>query len=818
MANLTWRDVANPDISGAVQGYTAFSRLLGDSLDGLKSGVSAFDQVKSDAMNKQFSLALGQLPNAEALAQAAASGSIGGIDFRDPVAMRRLSQANLSAVGTDAIQSRAAKDIQFAATQRTGAEQTAAAAQQAALDAQDGVIGELTALSFAPPTPERNARMTELRSKINYSGLGATKAHSLAAQSPADANTAVGYANSALGYTDTKLNFDNKVRDQKIDEIAYNIAARIGPTLAGPEFVDRAFNDDPEVSKLDGRTQAAVRDRLRSMYGGASAPGAIAAAAGAVGPGTAGSFGGGGAPGSATGDFDSVVFAKGQYGLPPRPLPEMTIAEVSNWSHTLGKNTAAAGIGVSNGKVVGTSAVGPFQIQGRSTLIDYAKKMGLDPNTTRFDLATQDKIARRIFEDSKGGDLKKVWASLPNSTPGAYANKSWEEVRDIITAGEAGATYSLAISGRLADTASQNQISQTNANSFGVDWQKATGDLRDKTVIADELTAYFADKKVSRGDLLDYIGKIQARGAKIKPGLEISASEAAAIIRNSTKSENIFERILPGEALGKDTKLDWRVVDGHLRDVANGNVQKTVVTNSTVAESSAISNAALQSMMAAKARLQDMQTRARNNPRMDPKYVAQAEQEYNYAQSQYAAAVAGQRGGTPGQFNAQPAARAPSPEAAITAAARPAPVAAPVAAGQATSGPAGSLVRRADGQVYWQPNKGGAPAAPAAPVRTPAQTNYLAQQADQYAENKKFLAEWARRPKGQDAPGWMTIKAANAKAFVKNYEEIQNGGKKAASAPARIAAAAAAAPAPVAVAVQSRVPDGGILTLKDFAR
>lgn len=645
MANLTWRDVANPDISGAVQGYTAFSKLLGDSLDGLKSGVSAFDQVKSDAMNKQFSLALGQLPNAEALAQAAASGSIGGIDFRDPAAIRRLSQANLSAVGTDAIQSRAAKDIQFAATQRGDTEQKA-------LDAQAPLIGELTALSYAPETPERNARIAELKSQINYSGLGANKAHALAAQSPSDANT-------ALGYADTRLSLDNRVRDQKIEDIAYNIAARLKPTLPGVEYLDQALTNDPEIAKLDGRTQAAVRARLGSMFGGTSGSGgpagAIAAAA-LGGPPT-----GLGTPMSIGAPQQEVATA-----LKAGGLSDAVVAGFLGNFHIEGGYSGATGDGGTAG------GIAQWRLERRD---NFVKQFGKDPS--QASAGEQAKFVLWELQNPEAAGMTKEQAAQ------IRAAKTPEEAADLIdryyerSDGKArSARVSAAqrasdlIAGRLAQTGTANQNSQMHAYSFATDWAEAANDQSNLTEVADKLVEEFPGKESDRGKMLGYVRDIQARGRKV--GVKISPAEAAAILRNSTTSENIAERLWFGEALGNGTKLDKRLIESNIDQVRTRSVEKVIVGTQTLQDASQKSSGALAQRQAAEARVTQLQTQMRTNPQIDPRYLEQAKAELAMADQLYRGYVNDQRSLAPPELGGPVQ---PTPAEALTAAAKPKPVA-----------------------------------------------------------------------------------------------------------------------------------------------
>jgi peptidoglycan hydrolase-like protein with peptidoglycan-binding domain len=123
-------------------------------------------------------------------------------------------------------------------------------------------------------------------------------------------------------------------------------------------------------------------------------------------------------------DFLARYESRGNYnvilGGKTAPLTKMTIAQVYQLQRDM----------LNSGKE--SSAVGRYQYVG-GTLREMVQALRLDPNTTLFDEATQDKIAiadmrRRCGLDAwlsgKMSDedflnkLSKVWASIPNTTTG----------------------------------------------------------------------------------------------------------------------------------------------------------------------------------------------------------------------------------------------------------------------------------------------------------------------------------------------------------------------------------------------------------------
>jgi len=136
-----------------------------------------------------------------------------------------------------------------------------------------------------------------------------------------------------------------------------------------------------------------------------------------------------------------AVLGYGEYGRPDKPIPDMTIGEVLDFGrNTLIPRSKAAGVGRDQRGVLGSSASGAFQFTGETLRRLAPKVLGDDWQQRTFEPAVQDQLARALFEETKGGNLKKIWASLDDSSPGAYANTPWSKMRGIIMRGESGGT------------------------------------------------------------------------------------------------------------------------------------------------------------------------------------------------------------------------------------------------------------------------------------------------------------------------------------------------------------------------------------------
>jgi hypothetical protein len=140
--------------------------------------------------------------------------------------------------------------------------------------------------------------------------------------------------------------------------------------------------------------------------------------------------------GAGQGNTADVVYGFGKFGSPAKPLSQSTIGEVQDFQrNTLIPNTRGK---VGAGPDKGTGAVGTYQLV-YGTLKEYAPKvLGANWRDKPFTADVQEQIAKAIYDDVKGGDLKKTWAGLPSNRPGQYANVPWEQVRDKIIQVESG--------------------------------------------------------------------------------------------------------------------------------------------------------------------------------------------------------------------------------------------------------------------------------------------------------------------------------------------------------------------------------------------
>jgi hypothetical protein len=140
-----------------------------------------------------------------------------------------------------------------------------------------------------------------------------------------------------------------------------------------------------------------------------------------------------GAPGQ--GNTADVVYGFGKYGSPDKPLSTMRMGDVQNFQKELINKTRGK---VGAGPNKGTGAVGTYQFT-YETLQDMAPKVfGANWRDKPFTADAQEKLAKALYEERKGGNLKDTWAGLPSNRPGQYTNVPWEQVRDKIIKVESG--------------------------------------------------------------------------------------------------------------------------------------------------------------------------------------------------------------------------------------------------------------------------------------------------------------------------------------------------------------------------------------------
>lgn len=243
-----------------------------------------------------------------------------------------------------------------------------------------------------------------------------------------------------------------------------------------------------------------------------------------------------GAPGR--GNTADVVYGFGKFGSPNKPLSTMPIGEVQKFQRdTLIPNTRGK-IGAGSDK--GTGAVGTYQFT-YGTLKQYAPKV-LGPNwrNVPFTADVQEQLAKALYEDVKGGDLKKTWAGLPSNRPGQYANVPWENVRDDIIRVESagGGTRRTSTGGAGTPTGTGTGTPITVSDSVKLPGKKRVtsivSDMIKEYNILNDAKAIPSSERGAMANIFDYVST-GAVGKEIQKAFGTKANDSLSNITNARK-------------------------------------------------------------------------------------------------------------------------------------------------------------------------------------------------------------------------------------------------------------------------------------------
>ena len=436
MARLEWQPVNTPNFGGSLEGLRLFGNMIGNATDGLGNALGNFQKAQQvDAQQRAMTAAQG-FTDPNSYRTALANGQITqGIDpsLLTPAALESL-QGRTGKLTNDAVDLQNLQKDQYT----FGRTQTADTALDAARPSVAAMIQKATGVPLAPEVAALPTR--ELMAL---------------ARSSQDFDT------SALRNKATRTEMD--LAEQQRD------AQRAADTAVQTDFPSILSSDAARKylvnSALPVEAKKLVQSRLESQFGplfgpvigtpatstttssgSAAAPALLNAAASTSGPVPAG------------GGYDTVV---GNLKT-AKPVTQMSIGEVIN----TGKNEwipatrGNAALGLPADK--GSSAAGRYQITGE-TLQEFGKKVYGDGFESQpFTPEVQDKIAEAIFNVRKGGDLSSTWVGLKtipgSSTPGAFKDKSWAEVRDVIARTETGGSPAAALTAAAQPAPTQRSL------------------------------------------------------------------------------------------------------------------------------------------------------------------------------------------------------------------------------------------------------------------------------------------------------------------------------------------------------------------------
>ena len=398
MATLTWRNVDSPNFTGAMAGYRSSAELLNNAFNNLRQGLGDFQAQRTAEADSQVLANSLQFTDPAAYQEALKSGAIlGGID-----------PTRVSSQAIEALASRAGTLINNSANEY---DLNRAKETNAAMDAARPALVALA---------EANASGDPAKIAAAQQQYGSQLANLPAADILKTYLTGQSLEAGSLRNDATRFTNDTTARNDKDTQAATALVNDIRESKITVDGARSALLD----ANLSAGARSKATQMLGSMFPGMFGP--IGSTPGASGGGSAGSAA-----------YDTVV-GNGQFGSPSQPLSSMSIGQAIEFGQNvlIPATRGNRQLGLPADK--GSSAMGAFQIT-QETLQEYARgALGADWKDQPMSAANQDKIAEAIFNDRKNGNLAKTWVSLPNSTPGAYADKSWEEMRQVIARGEVG--------------------------------------------------------------------------------------------------------------------------------------------------------------------------------------------------------------------------------------------------------------------------------------------------------------------------------------------------------------------------------------------
>lgn len=632
MARLTWENVNAPSFAGVSDAYRTMGALLNNATQAGSEVLDTFRGAQNEAADRALLQRAIGIQDPTAYRAALADGSLLGSDA-----------SRASVRGLQALDNRVGSLIANATNQNgldwTQYNQDRARSGNQVLDANSDAINRARSLAVAGDMSGAQRLLS------GVPGLRADQFNEILGDVDQYGSRALGRDVTRLGMDVTRQNLTEDrygfgrlmMGDTATDE-AQGVLREIQRSASTPQ--DARIALEGMADRLSPQTFARAQQMLaQAGYGNVYAPvgagGAPAAPGGGLAPSAAGTAG------TQRGNPYDTVVGFGAFGNSQKPITSMTIGEAMQF----GKDVLIPGtrnnssLGLSGGK--GSSAMGAYQIT-QGTLQEFAPKvLGTNWRDQPMSAENQEKIAEAIFEARKGGNLKETWASLPDTRPGAYANRIWQEVRQEIAQREVGAQLPSAtesgFAGLLAGLQTTERTSQNNARGITADYGNAITGTRSAAEVAAGLVGEGGAYSGTNQDLiLSEINRLVNRsGGRISPDvagamLERSATSAGGTIaRGLRRAANIGGLNPMADWLGVRTptlannqRIDEEALDTMADDFLSGASSQRFVANQSAAVAQQMAQQATATYQSALAQYQavllDSQTRpgaAQNLPR-----------------------------------------------------------------------------------------------------------------------------------------------------------------------------------------------------------
>ena len=556
MARITWQNVDAPNVSSSIEGMKVASDLLGRGLGAARQGITDVVDAKTLSASNAAMAQLLQFQKPEDVQAAVAAGQVApGVDPR---------YLNKDAM---AMMAGRANDLMAQETGQIKLGQT----RQSNTDYQ------------LLNSPEGRVAVNELRMAENSRDpaliAAAREKHSgFLLQASPDAMNALTTEGQRIGQTDQSYKvaetaFNHGESDRDVVQGSQSLYNETIGEAGGPEYAESYLrqNRDALIQKYGGgeRGNRIYDNTLRTFMGspGNDATSANAAMGSTIGGGS--SMGAGGKP------THDVLLGDGRgkgggnaYGIvAPKPISSMTMGELYNFQRNeMIPKTRAAGVGKIDGRVVGSSAAGTFQIVS-DTLAEAAPKVfpGQDWRTIQFTPENQEKIARYLFNRLPvGADIHNTWEGIKAGTK-KTAGMDWNTIRGQIIQKESGGSPRSVLADPRASaiatqTAIKHSIAENEVIPLAVDLEAAWNNFGTADSVAKNLT-----------------GKGQAFEGETSDAIlaQISKVQETYGIKNSAVAGQILARAKDGRqskiydwqdsinpfADGMKSSIDWKKVE-----------------------------------------------------------------------------------------------------------------------------------------------------------------------------------------------------------------------------------------------------------------
>lgn len=510
-------------------------------------------------------------------------------------------------------------------------------------------------------------------------------------------------ASTSLGNLAEQFKLGTGMRNDNDQLAATAVLNKIGPGIGNAQDVYPILRNSKEYNLLSPAAQRLVQQGVTGMGYQFQGPSAIGGAS-SLGSGSPATAAIGGAVGTPKNSLHDVVIGFGKYGSPDKPITQMTLGEAETFGNSLidaTRGKAELGLGGTN---KGTSALGAFQIVNGTRAALAEKMFGKDWKSVKFTPEVQDAMAERLFNDSKDGNLKAVWTSLPNATPGAYKDKGWAEMRGIIQQGEVGGTTdpaaALAAAAQPKTNARKDGADSKNELQLRVAQDNAGGmanvfaAMEDTRPTPASIAAQWAkDKKfpgANQGAVVDLINDMVSKYGKYG----VTANVAGAILENGglTGATDWTQRLITNRfrAMG-----EWVPNDEYIGEQVNALKNGKTLVNASANQGTTTAKGMLDKYMeeqaAARTELSGLAAAARDRPELLDQAVPRAQRRLDAADAMLRQLSASQQSTS----NLQPALDRPQP-VATTVAGKAAP-----AIAAAVSNTGNAPVRSFDGGKSW---------------------------------------------------------------------------------------------------------------------